>query len=61
MKKKTWCISLLLTLCLLFCSIPVQAASGWNSSWGGGYRSTVILKERQDRYILSFPIGASTV
>lgn len=44
MKKKTWCISLLLTLCLLFCSIPVQAASGWNSSWGGGYRSAVTLK-----------------
>lgn len=44
MKKKTWCISLLLALCLLFCSIPVQAASGWNSSWGGGYRSAVTLK-----------------
>ena len=45
MKKKTWCISLLLALCLLFCSIPVQAASGWNYSCGGGYRKPITLKK----------------
>lgn len=45
MKKKTWCISLLLALCLLFCSIPVQAASGWNYSCGGGYRKPITLRK----------------